>query len=50
MTRLKGIVDLLKPITKQEAYNYYKKKSSESLEAKKEGKKKLLRKEKKGKE
>ena len=26
MTRLKGIIDLVKPLTKEEAYYYYKKK------------------------
>ena len=26
MTKLKGIIDLIKPITREEAYYYYKKK------------------------
>ena len=37
MTRLKGIIDLVKPITKKEAYNFYKKQVKEN---KKEEKKK----------
>ena len=39
MTRLKGIVDLIKPITKEEAYSFYKKKEEELKQKEKEKKK-----------
>ncbi len=35
MTRLKTIADLVAPITRQEAYNYYKRKKASGSEPKK---------------
>ena len=39
MTRLKGIIDLVKPLTKEEAYIYYKKKEQAQKKEKEENKK-----------